>query len=48
MNIGIVPQDLAIYEDLTAYANVKFLPGFMVCAGPIYTIGLKKHCSSSV
>ncbi|RCK13034.1 ATP-binding cassette domain-containing protein [Bacillus licheniformis] len=24
MNIGIVPQDLAIYEDLTAYENVKF------------------------
>jgi ABC-2 type transport system ATP-binding protein len=23
-NIGIVPQDLAIYEDLTAYENVKF------------------------
>lgn len=28
-NIGIVPQDLAIYEDLTAYENVRFLPGFM-------------------
>lgn len=27
MNIGIVPQDLAIYEDLTAYANVKFFAG---------------------
>lgn len=23
-NIGIVPQDIAIYEDLTAYENVKF------------------------
>jgi len=27
MNIGIVPQDLAIYEDLTAYENVKFFAG---------------------
>ena len=24
MNIGIVPQDIAIYEELTAYENVKF------------------------
>jgi len=23
-NIGVVPQDIAIYEDLTAYENVKF------------------------
>lgn len=27
MNIGIVPQDLAIYEDLTAFENVKFFAG---------------------
>jgi ABC-2 type transport system ATP-binding protein len=27
MNIGVVPQDLAIYEDLTAYENVKFFAG---------------------
>ena len=27
MNIGMVPQDLAIYEDLTAYENVKFFAG---------------------
>ncbi len=27
MNIGIVLQDLAIYEDLTAYENVKFFAG---------------------
>ncbi|QPA31149.1 ABC transporter ATP-binding protein [Thermaerobacillus caldiproteolyticus] len=27
MNIGIVPQDIAIYEDLTAYENVKFFAG---------------------
>lgn len=27
MNIGIVPQDLAIYEDMTAYENVKFFAG---------------------
>ncbi|AJA48989.1 ABC-type multidrug transport system, ATPase component [Clostridium pasteurianum DSM 525 = ATCC 6013] len=26
-NIGIVPQDIAIYEDLTAYENVKFFSG---------------------
>jgi ABC-2 type transport system ATP-binding protein len=27
MNIGVVPQDLAIYEDLTAYENVRFFAG---------------------
>jgi len=27
MNIGMVPQDLAIYEDLTAYENVRFFAG---------------------
>ncbi|MFK7692415.1 ATP-binding cassette domain-containing protein [Paenibacillus sp. HJGM_3] len=27
MNIGIVPQDIAIYEQLTAYENVKFFAG---------------------
>lgn len=27
MNIGIVPQDLAIYEDMTAYENVRFFAG---------------------
>lgn len=27
MNIGIVPQDLAIYEELNAYENVKFFAG---------------------
>ncbi|MBS4174682.1 ABC transporter ATP-binding protein [Bacillus sp. FJAT-49736] len=27
MNIGIVPQDIAIYEDLTAYENVRFFAG---------------------
>lgn len=26
-NIGIVPQDIAIYEDLTAYENVNFFAG---------------------
>lgn len=26
-NIGIVPQDIAIYEELTAYENVKFFAG---------------------
>ncbi|WP_410767982.1 ATP-binding cassette domain-containing protein [Fontibacillus sp. BL9] len=27
MNLGIVPQELAIYEDMTAYENVKFFAG---------------------
>lgn len=27
MNIGIVPQDIAIYEELNAYENVKFFAG---------------------
>lgn len=27
MNTGIVPQDLAIYEDMTAYENVSFFAG---------------------
>ncbi|GIP28339.1 antibiotic ABC transporter ATP-binding protein [Paenibacillus sp. J23TS9] len=27
MNLGIVPQDLAIYEDMTAFENVSFFAG---------------------
>lgn len=27
MNLGIVPQDLAIYKDMTAYENVSFFTG---------------------
>ncbi|SES96386.1 ABC transporter ATP-binding protein [Paenibacillus sp. NFR01] len=27
MNLGIVPQELAIYEDMTAYENVSFFAG---------------------
>ncbi|SYX86864.1 ABC transporter ATP-binding protein [Paenibacillus alvei] len=27
MNLGVVPQDLAIYEDMTAYENVSFFAG---------------------
>lgn len=27
MNLGIVPQDLAIYEDMTSYENVSFFAG---------------------
>jgi len=27
MNLGIVPQDLAIYKDMTAYENVSFFAG---------------------
>jgi ABC-2 type transport system ATP-binding protein len=35
MNIGIVPQDLAIYEDLTAYENVKFFAGLYGLRGTV-------------
>lgn len=35
MNIGIVPQDLAIYEDLTAYENVKFFAGLYGLRGSL-------------
>jgi ABC-2 type transport system ATP-binding protein len=35
MNIGVVPQDLAIYEDLTAYENVKFFAGLYGLRGSI-------------
>ncbi|GAA0732311.1 ABC transporter ATP-binding protein [Clostridium oceanicum] len=34
-NLGIVPQDIAIYEDLTAYENVTFF-------GSLYSIGGSK------
>ncbi|GAV14865.1 ABC transporter ATP-binding protein [Paenibacillus sp. NAIST15-1] len=27
LNLGVVPQDLAIYEDMTAYENVSFFAG---------------------
>lgn len=32
-NIGIVPQDIAIYEDLTAYENVKFFASLYGLSG---------------
>jgi len=35
MNIGIVPQDLAIYEDMTAYENVKFFAGLYGLRGAL-------------
>ncbi|MED1202256.1 ATP-binding cassette domain-containing protein [Heyndrickxia acidicola] len=35
MNIGIVPQDLAIYEDLTAYENVRFFAGLYGLRGAV-------------
>lgn len=35
MNIGIVPQDIAIYEDLTAYENVKFFAGLYGLRGAV-------------
>jgi ABC-2 type transport system ATP-binding protein len=35
VNIGLVPQDLAIYEDLTAYENVKFFAGLYGLRGKI-------------
>src|SRR5690606_12609867 len=34
-NIGIVPQDLAIYEDMTAYENVKFFAGLYGLRGTL-------------
>ncbi|RJX37255.1 ABC transporter ATP-binding protein [Paenibacillus pinisoli] len=33
-NIGIVPQELAIYEDMTAYENVRFFAGLYGLRGP--------------
>lgn len=35
MNTGIVPQDLAIYEDLTAYENVSFFAGLYGLRGTL-------------
>ncbi|GED59982.1 ABC transporter ATP-binding protein [Brevibacillus formosus] len=35
MNIGIVPQDIAIYEDMTAYENVRFFAGLYGLRGPL-------------
>lgn len=34
-NIGIVPQDLAIYEDMTAYENVSFFAGLYGLRGSL-------------
>lgn len=35
MHIGMVPQDLAIYEDMTAYENVKFFAGLYGLRGAV-------------
>ncbi|WP_435165516.1 ABC transporter ATP-binding protein [Paenibacillus glycanilyticus] len=35
MNIGIVPQDLAIYEEMTAYENVSFFAGLYGLRGAL-------------
>ncbi|EST54172.1 antibiotic ABC transporter ATP-binding protein [Brevibacillus panacihumi W25] len=35
MNTGIVPQELAIYEDLTAYENVSFFAGLYGLRGTL-------------
>lgn len=35
MNTGIVPQDLAIYEDMTAYENVSFFAGLYGLRGTL-------------
>ncbi|MED4533744.1 ABC transporter ATP-binding protein [Metabacillus fastidiosus] len=35
LNIGLVPQDIAIYEDLTAYENVKFFAGLYGLRGSV-------------
>lgn len=34
-NIGIVPQEIAIYEDLTAFENVKFFAGLYGLRGQV-------------
>ncbi|WP_054949743.1 ABC transporter ATP-binding protein [Numidum massiliense] len=34
-NIGIVPQDIAIYEDMTAYENVSFFAGLYGLRGAL-------------
>ncbi|MBW5470398.1 ATP-binding cassette domain-containing protein [Brevibacillus formosus] len=35
INIGIVPQDIAIYEDMTAYENVRFFAGLYGLRGSL-------------
>ena len=35
MNLGVVPQDLAIYEDMTAYENVSFFAGLYGLRGEV-------------
>jgi ABC-2 type transport system ATP-binding protein len=35
INIGIVPQDLAIYEEMTAYENVRFFAGLYGIRGSL-------------
>ncbi|MEK4062533.1 MULTISPECIES: ABC transporter ATP-binding protein [Paenibacillus] len=35
LNLGIVPQDLAIYEDMTAYENVSFFAGLYGLRGTV-------------
>jgi ABC-2 type transport system ATP-binding protein len=43
-NIGFVPQDLAIYEDLSAYQNVKFFGGLYKLSGA----ALERECESAL
>lgn len=54
-NIGIVPQDIAIYEDLTAYENVKFFASLYGLRGSLLRervyealefVGLKENAKS--
>lgn len=44
MNTGIVPQDLAIYEDMTAYENVHFFAGLYGLRGEL----LKKRSEEAL
>ncbi|WP_374019708.1 ABC transporter ATP-binding protein [Paenibacillus thiaminolyticus] len=44
MNIGIVPQDLAIYEDMTGYENVHFFAGLYGLRGEL----LKKRTEEAL
>jgi ABC-2 type transport system ATP-binding protein len=40
--IGVVPQDLAIYEDLTAYENIRFFAGLYGVSGKALSRSVEK------
>lgn len=45
-NIGIVPQDIAVYEDLTCIENVKFFAGLYGLRGKSFRRLRRKRWSS--